>query len=474
MSWKTVAKFCRRTDVKLTLLYVFTFLISALVLCGFLYFRLKHQLIKEVDRFLLDEVKELSEALSPDPGSIEAMSHFESGIGSRTFYPIYFRIFDGRGSLLYNSKSFQDIGYGVIAGALSNAKSGKETREEIHLPGRRTTLRIVTTPVHGQGQRTYIIQMGTPLRFVRKNLSNFKYDILAAFPVMLILGALGGWMLAGRSLSPIGYIVSKARSITSMNLSERLTPRGTGDEMDDLIQTMNEMIARLEDSFMRMSEFTADVSHELKTPLCALRGEAEVLLSKVRTPEDYQEGLSHFIEQFDHLNRMVNDLILLSRFDSAQMGLQMAPLRLDLLIREICDLFQILAEQKQIRLVIEPWPEVTLMGDRVRLQQLFTNLIDNAIKYTDEGKVEVSFERSPNVIQVRIRDTGIGIPRAEQEKIFKRFYRVDKSRSRETGGAGLGLSIADWIARAHHGTIEVGSELNRGSTFTVSLPAPNA
>jgi len=292
---------------------------------------------------------------------------------------------------------------------------------------------------------------------------------------MLILGSLGGWILSRRSLSPIGYIASKARSITSQNLSERLHPRGTDDEMDDLIRTINEMIARLESSFKRMAEFTADASHELKTPICALRGEAEVLLSKDRTAGEYQEGLAHFIERFDHLNRMINDLILLSKFDASEAELKMAPVRLGLLIKDISDLFRILAEQKNIALNIDPYQETVVMGDKMRLQQLFTNLIDNAVKFTPEGgSIRIRVEKNMDFVQVKVMDTGIGVPKEEQENIFKRFYRVDKSRSRDTGGVGLGLSIADWIANAHHGRIEVDSELNRGSTFTVYLPIQNA
>jgi heavy metal sensor kinase len=281
---------------------------------------------------------------------------------------------------------------------------------------------------------------------------------------------MGGWVLARRSLSPIGYIASKAQSITSQNLSERLKQRGTGDEMDDLICTINEMISRLEESFKRMAEFTADASHELKTPICALRGEAEVLLLKERKTEEYQEGLVHFIEQFDHLNQLINDLILLSKFDTTQVELKRAPLRLDLLIQDLSHLFRVLAEQKNIALEIGTLEEVTVIGDKARLQQLFTNLIDNAIKYTPKGSIHVTVEKNEGTGVVKIKDTGIGIPNEEQEKIFKRFYRTDKSRSRETGGVGLGLSIAQWIVRAHHGKIEVDSEPNKGSTFTVYLP----
>jgi heavy metal sensor kinase len=316
--------------------------------------------------------------------------------------------------------------------------------------------------------------LGTHLRFVRKNLSHFRSNILIALPIILILGALGGWILARRSLSPIGYIVSKAQNITSENLSQRLTQRGTGDEMDDLIQTINGMIARLESSFERMAEFTADASHELKTPICAMRGEAEVLVSKRRPAEEYQEGLIHFIEQFEHLNRLINDLILLSKSDSSQMELKMAPLRLDLLLEDLCNLFQVLAEQKNVAFTIDSLHEAVVIGDKIRLQQLFTNLIDNAIKYTSEGSIQVTLEKNQEVALVIIKDTGIGIPREEQNNIFKRFYRVDKSRSRETGGVGLGLSIAEWIASIHRGRIEVDSELNKGSTFTVYLPIQKA
>jgi signal transduction histidine kinase len=218
-----------------------------------------------------------------------------------------------------------------------------------------------------------------------------------------------------------------------------------------------------------MAEFTADASHELKTPICAMRGEAEVLLSKGRPAEEYQEGLAHFMEQFDHLNHMINDLILLSKFDATQVELKMVPLRLDLLIKDLFHVFKILAEQKNIGFETGTTEELTVLGDKTRLQQLFTNLIDNAIKYTPRGSIQISLEKNNEMAMVKVKDTGIGIPQEEQKKIFKRFYRVDKSRSKETGGVGLGLSIAEWIANAHHGRIEVDSELNKGSTFTVYI-----
>jgi heavy metal sensor kinase len=471
MSLKTGGKFLRRTDVKLTLLYIFTFFLSALIICGFLYLRLKHQLIREVDRLLLDEADELSEVLNQDPKGDAQIKSFEVGVVTRTYYPICFKVLNRDGVTLYVSKGFKEIEYTYSDKIAANVRNGKKTKENVRSPGRGIPYRMVNTPVYRDGSLAYIIQLGTHLRFVRKSLSNFKGNILAVFPIILVLGSLGGWILARKSVSPIGYVASKTKTITSKTLSERLNPRGTGDEMDDLIETINGMIARLEGSFKRMAEFTADASHELKTPLCALRGEAELLLSKERGIQEYQEGLTHFIERFDYLNRMVNDLILLSKSDSSQVELNLVPLRLDLLVQDIANLFQVFAEQKNIGLNIDLCQETTVMGDKMRLQQLFTNLIDNAVKFTPYGgSIRIRAEKDGDFAKIGVGDTGMGIPEEERENIFKRFYRVDKSRSKEIGGVGLGLSIAEWIAHAHHGKIEVRSEPNQGSTFIVYLP----
>jgi signal transduction histidine kinase len=161
-------------------------------------------------------------------------------------------------------------------------------------------------------------------------------------------------------------------------------------------------------------------------------GEAEILLSKRRTPEEYEEGLAHLVERFDHLNRLINDLTLLSEADSSPVKLEMSPIRLDLLVQNIGNLFQVLGEQKGIPLEVGALEEVTVLGDKTRLQQLLTNLLDNAIKYTSKGSIKLTLEKTEGTAVVNVKDTGMGIPKQEQDKIFKRFYRVDKSRSRET------------------------------------------
>jgi signal transduction histidine kinase len=177
------------------------------------------------------------------------------------------------------------------------------------------------------------------------------------------------------------------------------------------------------------------------------------------------------MEKLDFITRMINDLILLSKFDSNEAELEMAPVKLNELLANLWELFRVLAEQKGVEFTLGNVEETDVLGDRTRLQQLFTNLVDNAIKFTPTGgHVDLSLKRDEGFARVSIRDTGIGIPQEESERIFERFYRVDKSRARESGGTGLGLSISRWITRAHHGKIEVKSELGKGSEFIVFLP----
>jgi heavy metal sensor kinase len=467
MFWRIGAKFFRRADIKMTLWYIFTIFVSFLIIGAFIYLRLDHKFIKEVDRFLLDEGEELAGVLSKDDHGVDSIKRFENEVAVRKYYPFFFRILNKTGDLVYSSRDFGKILYNLDGRVLVNAKNGKKTRENVRSSGR---YRIITTPLPIGGKLTYIVQIGTNLKFAKKSLYNFGGNLLIIFPILLVSGSLGGWFLARKALSPIGYMVSTTRNITSTNLSDRLVPRGTGDELDELIRTINEMISGLEGSFKRMAEFTADASHELKTPICAMRGEIEGLLLQQSISEEHQEVFVRLIERFDYLNRMINDLILLSKFDTSQIELNIVPLRLDLLIKDLCDLFRVLAEQKNISLKMEILPEVMVIGDKMRLPQLFGNLIDNAIKYTYEGYIRVQLDKNGNYIRVKVSDTGIGISKEEQKNIFRRFYRVDKSRSRETGGVGLGLNIAEWIVQAHHGRIEVESELRQGSIFTVYLP----
>ncbi|RLA97319.1 MAG: hypothetical protein DRG32_03790, partial [Deltaproteobacteria bacterium] len=296
---------------------------------------------------------------------------------------------------------------------------------------------------------------------------------LVAVPSVLILAVVGGLFLANKALRPVDEITNTARKIgSSGDLSQRIRlKRKVDDEIGRLAATFNEMIAKVENSFQQIKRFTADASHELKTPLTILRGEIEVGLKRLRTPEEYQKILASNLEEVKHMSRMVEDLLTLARADMGALELRKEVVDLGGLVREVWEEVRLWAEDKGVELLFQEDGEARIMGDRGRLRQLALNLIDNAIKYTPSGgRVELRVVRDGDEVTFSVADTGEGIPAEDLQRIFERFYRVDKARSRQRGGTGLGLSICKWIAEAHGGRISAESELGRGSKFHVFLP----
>jgi len=232
------------------------------------------------------------------------------------------------------------------------------------------------------------------------------------------------------------------------------------------------MIERLDKSFKQMKQFSADVSHELKTPLTIIRGEIELAISGKKKSSELKKTLINILDEVVRLSNMVENLLMLFKSDTGQVNLNFKEVNIAELIKDLLEDIDILAEEKGIKVEAERLDEAIVLGDEIRLKQLFLNLIDNAIKYNKSGgRVTISIVRENNFVNVSIADTGIGIPKDEINLIFERFYRVDKTRTRDTGGTGLGLSIAKSIAESHNGRIEVESELGKGSKFSVILPA---
>jgi heavy metal sensor kinase len=474
MPSKKGTRFYKRTDFKITLWYIVTFVVTSLIIFTFMYIRLRHHLIKEIDRFLKDELREFALKVSENPVDFKGViKKYEGDIVAREYYPIYVRVLHADGKVIATSGNFAAIVYAINQEKLRGMGVGGSYVETVKVPGRRTPFRVLSFRIADNDKFDYVVQIGTGMKSMRNILGNFSENILTAIPIALVLGTIGGWLLARRSLAPISYITEATQKITATNLGERLRSKESDDELDHLIATINAMISRLEDSFKRMNQLTADVSHELRTPISVMRGEAELLLSKPRPIGAYRKALATFIEQLDFLTRMIDDLILLSKFDSNEAKLTMIPIKLDRLLINLRDFFKVLAEHKGIELTAGMVERLDVVGDQTRLQQLFTNLIDNAIKFTPSGgHIDIALRKDRGFAKVSIKDTGIGIPTAEFKHIFDRFYQVDKSRGRGrgSGGVGLGLSICQWIAAAHHGTIELESKLGKGSRFVVSLP----
>jgi two-component system OmpR family sensor kinase len=306
---------------------------------------------------------------------------------------------------------------------------------------------------------------------VRDLLQSLYLIFLILFPIALAVSVFGGFALAKKSLAPVDDIATRTRRITAESLDQSLPLTASDDEIGRLTLTINEMIRRLHESFLRIRQFSADASHELRTPLTIVRGEIEIALRSPKTPEGYRRVLESTLEEILRLTSIIDNLLTLAKADRGLYRAEFSEVDMKTLLEELYEDSTILASEKHIAVTLEAGAQITIVGDRLRLRQLFLNLIDNAIKYTPEGgKVTLVLERQNGSAVFRVSDTGIGIPEADLPRIFDRFYRVDKARSREMGGTGLGLSIAKWIAELHRGTISVNSEVLKGSVFTVTLP----
>jgi heavy metal sensor kinase len=316
----------------------------------------------------------------------------------------------------------------------------------------------------------YIVA-GYQIDEVQSLLDEFFGTLTLLAPAILLLSVLGGWFLAKTSLHPVDEITRTAQDITASNLSRRLPVPKSNDEIGRLSETLNDMISRLESSFERIRQFTADASHELRTPLTILTGELELALRTRKSAEEYQEVLSSALQEVLRLSHVVESLLLLSRTDMGQISLHREPTNLTETLADLADAAMILGTQKNIYITFRHTEDLFIEADRAKLYQMFLNLVDNAVKYTPEGgMISIAVHRDGSFAEVRVRDTGIGINPEHRTKIFDRFYRVDKARSRDLGGAGLGLSIVQWIVQIHGGTISVESEPGQGSTFIVCLP----
>lgn len=318
-------------------------------------------------------------------------------------------------------------------------------------------------------ENTYLV--GYPLAEVRELLQSLYWIFLVLAPIALATAVFGGLALANKALGPVNDIAIRARKITAENLDQALPVHNPDDEIGRLTLTINDMIRRLHDSFAQVRQFSGDASHELRTPLTIVRGEIELALRSPKTPDEYRRVLESTLEETLRLTSIIDNLLTLAKADQGLYRAEFSEVSLKELLDELFEDSEVLAASKRIRVTIEESAPITIVGDRGRLRQLFLNLIDNAIKYTPEGgKVTIGVGRQNGMAVFRVRDTGIGIPEEEQGKIFDRFYRVDKARSREIGGTGLGLSIAKWIAELHRGSIDVVSEPQKGAVFTVRLP----
>lgn len=335
--------------------------------------------------------------------------------------------------------------------------SGKIKRQNANFIIKRTDFAVITV-----GYSTEVIEQQTGF------IVNL---LLVTIPLIILISAAGGFFLATLSMKPVNDIIKTVNDIKVNNLSRRLPKIEGEDEISRLTITLNEMIARLENSFIQIKQFTSDASHELKTPLTIMRGELEIALTKPLTEHEYMRIIASSLDEVIRLTNVVENLLELSRADAGNIKLNFQEKNLTRLLVDIVEDAYILAEQNKILVNSNIDTDLVFEFDQVKLHQAILNVIDNAIKYTPRyGKIFIELKKRGNYAYINVADTGIGIPKDKLAHIFDRFYRVDKSRSSEIKGTGLGLSIVHWIIKAHEGEISVNSEINQGTEFSIKLP----
>jgi len=455
---------------RLTLWYGLILALILVVFSSGVYVYFRNSLQKSIDA----KIKSLGEVISSsitDTHSTSVFSNFErylENVLGKKPKGKFIQIMDRTGRIGAKMNDIETETLPSNFGTLERALKGEIVYETIERVNPR--LRMVTIPIMDNKKVASIIQVGTSLEDFDETMKKLLIIMIIGIPTSISVTIVCGYFLARKALRPVDQIRRTAVKISSRNLDERIDVGGRKDELSRLAQTFNEMLSRLKDSFQRINQFSIDVSHELKTPLTILKGETEVALRKDRDNENYKKILSSNLEEIDRMSKIIDDLLLLSKADSKEMKLNVEDIALRDFIADICVDMKIFADNKGIGLDVKELEDVKLKGDELKLRRMLWNIVENGIKYTQNGgKIEIMSYINNGFICIDVKDNGIGIPENDIKYIFDRFYRGDKSRKRESG-SGLGLSISKWIAEAHRGIIEVKSKPLEGSLFTIKLP----
>jgi len=455
--------------LRLTLWYLLVFA-AAQFLFGFgMWFMLRHSLYEIADEALTNQVDDLRHFLEAQKknASIAKLQEEVTEAYVLEHSGDYLQIYILPDQWIYRAPSMQKASF-----PLSVELSGNLLRQPIYedrrVGGR--PFRFVTQHLEVH-DRQFTVQTGVPIDDVAHTLALFLRYLGMFAPLIFFSASAVGYWISGRALSPVDAITRTARTISGSDLSQRLEDLHTGDELQRLTDTLNEMLSRIETAFLQVTQFTADASHELRTPISLIRTEAEITLRKSRSEEEYRDALFHVLTEAEATSSMVEKLLSLARSDSGQRTLEGRLVDLGDTVLRVASEWQAVLESKALRLTKTIAAGVYVVGDATALHQLLNILLDNAVKYTPgPGTIRLSVEERNNAAVLKVTDSGIGIDPEHRDRIFERFYRADKARSRESGGAGLGLAIAQQIVVQHHGSLEVESTPDKGSTFVVELP----
>jgi heavy metal sensor kinase len=413
--------------------------------------------VRGVARFMQNQISALSLPEIRD----EFREHSVLGPGGDLF-----QVCDQDGQWLYRSVPLEDANVAIARPEWIPAPRFDTLQIERHW------LRFYSQRIVVNG-KPYTVQVASLMNEAYEALDRFRLILLFATPVLLILASAGGYWLSTQALAPVDEIGHAAQRISIENLQERLNVPSTGDQLQRLSETLNAMLSRLELSVRRMKQFTADASHELRAPVSLIRTTAEVAVQKRDRPAgEYLEALDEILQEAERTSQVVDSMMLLARADSGKEIVESGSADFCAVVREAAEQGEKLTRSHGVQFRADlPDGPCMIHGDSDALRRAILILIDNAAKYTPAGgSVSVRLDAHDGVAMASVTDTGIGIAKEDVIHIFDRFWRADRARSREQGGAGLGLSIAKWIVEMHQGSIDVNSEPGKGSTFEVRVP----
>ncbi|MBB5059416.1 heavy metal sensor kinase [Granulicella aggregans] len=451
----------RSLRVRLCLWYVFLSMVSMAALGSFSYVYLLHALASSRQTTMERREARLVHYLEDEPAP-----HVELGYELGHFM---------KANSDTDILEVQDMQGRAIYPALGKEAPIMFTEEYSERP----QFRIVPLRQHQYRTLQQVVKLhGRPYRLIMAGAVDEHYDILRMvetsylifLPLMFVASIAGGFMLSHRALEPVDRITRSAHLISLRDLNHRLPVPHTGDELQRLAETWNDLLERLEEAVQRLTQFTSDISHDLRTAITVMLSTSQLALRRERSSTEYRESLETILSECQSTATLLDDLLAASRSDIAKQKIEWGEVDLSILLAECCGHLQARAEMKRQQLTLTIDSHAEIRGDASLLRRLINILLDNAMKYTDEGGAITAVLRPDgDRVAIEVRDTGIGIPPTELSNIFHRFYRADASRNRDQGGSGLGLAIAKWIAEAHHSAIAVTPNAKQGSTFTVSF-----
>lgn len=441
-----------------------------LVATGFMYWALGRSLDQEDDNQIADQVRVLRDLLADRPGDLEAVrQEAEQEFLSRQHTQVYVRLMDGDGRVLVETPGMgRLLAPTAFPPPHSDFKRGSDRRSDDGKPMRVMAVRVAGGPA---GRSEYIVQVAMDRSSEVELLAEYRKNLLIVLGASSVVCGLVGYHIARRGLRPVHVVTDTARRINPSNLGERIEADGLPAELLALADTFNAMLDRLEQSFTRLSRFSADIAHELRTPVNNLRGEIEVTLGKPRTPDHYREVLGSNLEECGRLARLIESLLFLARAENPRTQIVKEGFEVGVELATVCEFYEATAGEKGVKLVVAATGRVHAALNRPLFQRAVGNLVANAIAHTPPGgAVTLTASGDDTSTIVEVADTGCGVLAEHLPHIFDRFYRADQVRSSSTGNVGLGLAIVKSIVELHGGTIQIASEVGRGTRVFMSFP----